>query len=81
MTFEFEPLSPRFGSEARGVDASRLFSDSDFAELERAFFGAQVLVLPAQSLTPAQYVAFARRSDRRSRTSSISSITRTIRTS
>jgi len=61
MTFEFEPLSPRFGSEARGVDASRLFSDSDFAELERAFFGAQVLVLPAQSLTPAQYVAFARR--------------------
>ena len=32
-----------------------------FAELERAFYAGQVLVLRGQSLTPAQFVAFARR--------------------
>jgi taurine dioxygenase len=56
-----QPLSPVFGLEARGVDASRPLSDAEFAELERTFFRAQVLVLREQSLTPAQYVAFARR--------------------
>src|SRR5207237_1855072 len=58
---EVNPLAPNFGLEARGVDVSRPLSDAEFAELERTFFRAQVLVLRAQSLTPAQYVAFARR--------------------
>jgi taurine dioxygenase len=40
---------------------SRPLSDEAFAEIERAFYAAQVLVLRAQSLTPAQFVAFARR--------------------
>jgi len=61
MPFDFSPLSARFGAEARGVDVSRPLSEAAFAELEAAFFRAQVLVLPQQSLTPAQYVAFARR--------------------
>jgi taurine dioxygenase len=61
MTFDLEPLSPGFGLEARGVDASQPVPDREFSELERIFFAAQVLVLPGQSLTPAQYVAFARR--------------------
>ena len=55
------PLSPGFGFEARGVDVSRPLSDDEFAELERMFFRAQVLVLHGQSLDAAQYVAFARR--------------------
>jgi taurine dioxygenase len=35
-------------------------SDAEFAALERKFFDAQLLVLRAQSLIPAQFVAFAR---------------------
>ena len=59
--FQTQRLSPGFGLEARGVDVSRPLSDAEFAELEQTFFRAQVLVLREQSLTPAQYVAFARR--------------------
>ena len=59
--FQTQRLSPGFGLEARGVDVSRPLSEVEFAELEHTFFRAQVLVLREQSLTPAQYVAFARR--------------------
>jgi taurine dioxygenase len=57
----FSPLCPGFGLEARDVDISRPLSDDAFAEIERAFFEGQVLVLRGQSLMPAQFVAFARR--------------------
>ncbi|HZP88253.1 MAG TPA: TauD/TfdA family dioxygenase [Burkholderiales bacterium] len=56
-----EPLCPGFGLSADGVDLSKPLSDADFAELEQTFFRGQVLVLHDQSLSPAQYVAFARR--------------------
>jgi len=56
----FEPLSPGFGVETRDIGIAQL-SDAAFAEIERAFFAGQVLVLRGQSLTPAQFVAFARR--------------------
>jgi taurine dioxygenase len=55
------PLCPGFGLEATGVDVSKPLSGAEFAELEQTFFRAQVLVLREQSLTPAQYVVFARR--------------------
>jgi taurine dioxygenase len=55
-----QPLSPGFGAEALGVDASRL-SDDAFREIERAFFAAQVLVLRSQQLTASQFLEFARR--------------------
>jgi taurine dioxygenase len=58
---ETKPLSPGFGLQASDADVSRMLSAADFDELARAFFRAQVLVLRGQSLTPAQYVAFARR--------------------
>src|SRR5258708_4919194 len=54
-------LGPGFGLETSAVDASRPLSDAQFTELEQTFFRGQVLVLREQSLTPAQYVAFARR--------------------
>jgi taurine dioxygenase len=57
----FKPLCPGFGLEASGVDLAQPMSDTAFAELERAFYAGQVLVLRGQSLTPAQFVAFARR--------------------
>jgi taurine dioxygenase len=56
-----KPLSPGFGLETSDVDVSKQSPDAEFRELERAFFRGQVLVLRNQSLTPAQYVAFARR--------------------
>jgi len=56
-----EPLSPGFGLETRYVDVSQPLSDTDFADIERTFFAGQVLVVSAQRLTPAQFVAFAGR--------------------
>jgi taurine dioxygenase len=61
MKIDFQPLCPGFGLEAHGVDLSRPLTGDDFAEIERAFYAGQVLVLRGQSLTPAQFVAFARR--------------------
>jgi len=58
---KFKPLSSGFGVETSDVDISRPLGDDAFAELEREFFQAQLLVLRGQSLTAAQYVAFARR--------------------
>jgi len=57
----FRPLCPGFGLEAHDVDIARPLSDEEFAAIERAFYAGQVLVLRGQSLTPAQFVAFARR--------------------
>jgi taurine dioxygenase len=58
--FSYAPLCPGFGLEAVGADIPTL-DDARFAEIEAAFFRGQVLVLRAQNLTPAQFVAFARR--------------------
>jgi len=58
--FDMRPLSDGFGAEIHGVDLAHL-SDADFAELERVFYDRRVLGLRAQELTPAQFVAFARR--------------------
>ena len=57
----FKPLCPGFGLEGGGLDLSQPLSDADFAQLERAFYAGQLLVLRGQSLTPGQFVAFARR--------------------
>src|SRR5258706_4454669 len=54
-------LCPGFGREPSPVEALRLLSEAALAEVEETFFRGQVLVLREQSLTPAQYVAFARR--------------------
>jgi taurine dioxygenase len=58
---DFRPLCPGFGAETSDVDVAQPLPDAVFAELERAFFAGQVLVLRGQALTPAQFVAFARR--------------------
>jgi taurine dioxygenase len=58
---ELRPLSPGFGIEVSGVDLSQPLSESAFAELARAFYDHQVLALRAQDISPAQFVAFARR--------------------
>jgi len=61
MAIRVRALAEGFGAEALDIDLSKPLSDSAFAELVRAFLQAQVLVLRAQRLTPAQFLAFARR--------------------
>jgi len=55
------PLSDGFGAELDGVDLAQPLSDAAWRDLERVFYEHQVLTLRAQRLTPAQFVAFARR--------------------
>lgn len=55
----FTPLCADFGLECRDFDLARDLNDTTFAEIERAFYAGQVLMLRGQSLTPAQFVAFA----------------------
>jgi taurine dioxygenase len=57
----FKPLSALFGVETTDVDLSRPLPDAAFNVLEQAFYAHQVLALRAQDITPAQFVAFARR--------------------
>ena len=57
---EFNRLSEGFGAEVRGVDLATLDVDA-FEELKGAFYRHQVLVARSQQLTPAQFLAFARR--------------------
>jgi taurine dioxygenase len=61
MVVHLCPLTESFGAETFGVDLSQPLTDELFDEIERAFFDAQVLVLRKQRLTPAQFVAWARR--------------------
>ena len=58
---EFDPLSPGFGLETHSVDLSQSINASLFAEIEKAFYCAQVLVLRRQNLQPQQFLDFARR--------------------
>ena len=55
------PLSPAFGLEASGVELAEPLPDETFAGIEAALFRGQVLVFRGQRLTPAGFVAFARR--------------------
>ena len=57
----FQPLCAGFGVETFDTDVSQPLSDAQFADIERAFYAGQVLALRAQKLTPAQFLAFARR--------------------
>jgi taurine dioxygenase len=57
---ELHKLSDGFGAEARGVDLRTLDARA-FARLKDAFYAHQVLVVRAQQLAPAEFLAFARR--------------------
>ena len=58
---DLRPLSDGFGLEAHGVNLAEPLDEAAFADVAEAFFRAQVFVLRDQRLTPAQFVAFARR--------------------
>lgn len=56
-----KPLADGFGVEVDGLDLAQPMSPRTFAEFERAFYDNLVITVRAQSLTPAQFAAFARR--------------------
>jgi taurine dioxygenase len=58
---KFTPLSSGFGAETADVDLRKPLVDAAWRELERAFYDHQVLAIRAQDITPAQFVAFAKR--------------------
>jgi hypothetical protein len=51
---------PGFGIEAEGIDLGAQ-TDDGFAQLQHAFYKHHVLAVRAQSLSPAEFVTFARR--------------------
>src|SRR5580765_632768 len=57
---EFNKLSRGFGVEVREVDLASL-DENQLEEIKNAFYKHQILVARAQTLTPAQFLAFARR--------------------
>jgi alpha-ketoglutarate-dependent taurine dioxygenase len=56
-----EPISPILGARVGGVDLSAPLADSAFARIEDALHAHGFVVLPRQTLTPAQFIAFSRR--------------------
>ena len=57
----FSRIPGPFGVQADDVDLSQPLTDAAFAEIERAFYGNQVLALRAQEITARQFAVFARR--------------------
>lgn len=57
----FTLLTPNIGCRVEGIDIAAPMSDAVFAELRRAVAEHTVLVLPDQTLTPEQHIAFSRR--------------------
>ncbi len=58
--FTTSPLSDGLGARLHGAVLATPLAGDAFAAIERAFYAAQVLVLPAQHLTPSQFVTWAR---------------------
>jgi taurine dioxygenase len=58
---EIRPIAGALGAEVLGVDLSRPLTDESTAEIRRAFLDHLVIFFRDQSLTPAQFIDFARR--------------------
>jgi taurine dioxygenase len=58
---ELDPVAGALGAEIFGADLSRPIDDATFAEIRRAFLEHNVIFFRGQSLTPKQFLAFARR--------------------
>jgi len=57
---QVEPLSSALGAELGGVDLAAPLDDDTIAEIRRAFLAHLVIFFHDQSLTPEQYLRFAR---------------------
>lgn len=57
---DIEPLSDIAGARVLGADLSRPLDDAQFRRIEQALHEHCFVVLPRQTLTPAQFVAFGK---------------------
>ena len=73
------PLHPSLGAEVAGVDLSRPIDSPTREALSQALAEHLALVFRGQTLTPAQYLAAARRSARRWSSTTRSTTCRTFR--
>jgi taurine dioxygenase len=60
-TIGVRPRHPLIGAEITGVDLSRPVSDAVLDEIQQAWLEHLLLILPAQPITDAQQIAFAKR--------------------
>jgi len=60
-TIEVKRIAGALGAEIHGVDLREALADETAAEIRRAFLEHLVIFFRDQDLTPAQYMAFARR--------------------
>ena len=61
MTVTSEPLSAVLGARVGGVDLAQPLSDESFRTIERALHDHGFVVMPGQTLSAMQFVAFSRR--------------------
>jgi taurine dioxygenase len=61
MSLAVHPVAGALGAEISGVDLSKPLDDTLFAELRRAWLEHLVVFFRDQDLSPAQFLAFARR--------------------
>jgi taurine dioxygenase len=61
MSLSIRPVSPALGARIDGVDLRRPPGEAEFGAIEAALHEHCMVVLPGQALTPAAFVAFARR--------------------
>jgi taurine dioxygenase len=61
MTITIRPLSGALGAEVSGVDLRATLDDSVYADIRRAWLEHLVIFFRDQDLSPAQFLAFARR--------------------
>ena len=64
-TIEIRRLAGALGAEVHGVELARA-SDENITEIRRAFLEHLVVFFRGQTLTPAEFMAFARRMASRS---------------
>jgi taurine dioxygenase len=60
-TIEVRPIAGALGAEIHGVDLARALPDETVAEIRRAFLDHLVIFFRGQALSPAEFMAFARR--------------------
>jgi len=56
----FTPLKPAIGARVDGIDLSQPMSDTVFSKIRAAMVEYGLLLLPDQTLTPEQHIAFSR---------------------
>ena len=61
MSIAISPMTAAFAAEIGDVDLTQPLAESDFADIQNAFWKYSVLIFPGQDLTQDQHLAFGQR--------------------